>query len=153
MRQRNEAELVKKYFHYLFSEYGFTIIDVKYFEDFSNWVAVLTSDKYRLRFLEDRGTVTLAIGPLWDPPGWDAGPWFDLSFVIAYLNQEPFAWDYDVLAPAEPQIERLSHVLRPYMDQICTVFSPDAFPEHHDELRRLWDKWYRDFLNYPAKRL
>lgn len=150
MHQRNEADLIRKYFHYLFDEYGFTMIDVRHFNSYSDWVAVLASNKCRLRFIEDRGTVMLAVGPLWDPLGWEAGPWFELPIVTAYLNQGIFTWEYDQLGPTEPQLRSLADLLRPYIDQICTMFSPDNFPKHEDNLRRLYDERYGDHLE-PGK--
>lgn len=150
MHQRNEAELIEKYFQYLFTEYGFSISEMKYFEDFSNWLVVLTAAECRLLFMEDRGSVLLSVGPPWNPSNWEAGRWFGLGIVIAYLNDGVFPWYYwDQMGPAEPQMEKLSGILRPYMTQICTLFSPKAYAEHETELNQLVKK--RDDYFKPGR--
>lgn len=151
MGQRNEQELVREYFHYLFEEYGFTFADFRYFDSFSDWVALLVSDKCRLKIFEDRGSVMVAVGPLWDPPSWEAGPWYDLSFVIDYLTEGVFTWDYDKMGPAEPQLKWLADILRPYTDQVCTLFGLGSFPDHEDDLHRLWEKYVDSLI--PGKHL
>lgn len=130
MQERNKPELIRKYFAFLFDQYNFKIIDIRYFDTYSNWAAVLISDKFRVRFHEDRGTVMIAFGPLWDPPGWEAGPWHDLDFVIAYLNRVPVTVEYSDTFQVEPQLERLAKKLVPYLDQICDLFSPENFLTH-----------------------
>lgn len=144
------VEQIKKYFRYLFDESGFTVVSETYFDSFGNWVVVLASDDCRLRFFQDRGEVSIAVSPLWSPPGWQAGPWFDLPIVTAYLTQGQYTWEY---APGstEQQLERLAGILRPYCDQICAMFRKEVFPEKEEELRgletqrskRLWDKLHR----------
>ncbi len=84
----------------------------------------------------------LSISPLWDSPGWQAGPWVGLSIVIAYLNNGVFNWDYDWTGTAEMQLERLAGVLRPYIDRILALFGSDAFLEHYAELKRLYYERY-----------
>ncbi len=142
MAHGSEFDLVKVHFPYLFDEYGFSVIDIRYFDSFTNWVAVVVSKRCRIRFFEDRGGVELAIGPLWDPPGWQAGPWFDLPAVLAYLNHGVFTWDYGPTGRTGPQLERLSAALHPQMGLICAIFSPENYPKHEAALRRLWDERY-----------
>lgn len=148
MRQRNEAELVKRYFPYLFDEYGFAMIDERYFDHFSNWVVVLVSGtrKCRMRVMEDRGTVMIAVGPIWDPPGWESGPWTDITTLLEYLHQGVFDITYNQMGPAEPQLTRLSVILHLYMDQICAICNSAVFSEHADKLQQLWEKQWGRYL-------
>jgi hypothetical protein len=149
MEQRNERELVERNFYYLFEQYGFTIVDFRFFDSFSNWMALLISAKCRLKIYEDRGSVMIAGSPLWDPPDWEAGPWYDLSFVVEYLTHGEFTWDYDKMGSAEPQLKWLAEILHPYTDQICALFQSDSFPDHEENLHRLWVR-YVDSLT-PGK--
>lgn len=138
---------IKELFHYLFEDYGFTVFSETYFESFGNWVIVLLSNGCRIRFFEDRGEVSIAVGPLWSPADWQAGPWFDLPIVIAYLTNEKDTWEYKSGSTAE-QLERLAGLLRPSCDQICELFEEDVFQQRRRELEslekqrynQLWDK-------------
>jgi len=141
MHQRKERGLIEKYFHYLFTEYAFSFSEIKYFQDFSNWLAVLTATECRLLFIEDRGSILLSVGPPWNPSNWEAGHWFGIEIVIAYLNNGIFPWYYwNQMGPAEPQLEKLSEIIRPYMAQICALFSPKVYTETEPKLYQLAKK-------------
>ena len=80
-------EQIETHFFYLFDEYGFRVFSSTiWHESFGNWVVVLLSDGFRITLFHDRGDVTLLVGPLWSPPGWQAGPWYDLPLVVEFLT-------------------------------------------------------------------
>lgn len=130
---------IRKYFDYLFDANGFEVISESYFQSFGNWVVVLQSDDCRIRFLQDREEVSIAVGPVWSPPGWNAGPWFDLSIVIAFLTREKEILERR-LGNTDQQIEYLADTFRSYLDQICELFREDTFRQQRDKLELLRDQ-------------
>ena len=138
---------IKKHFHYLFEDYDFTVFSETYFESFGNWVVVLLSDDFRIRLFEDRGDVTLAVGPLWSPPGWQGGPWHDLTRITAFLTQGKDIWEYK-RGTTDEQLQRLAGILRPYCDQIRELLQEEVYQQNKEKLRRvgeqlrdqLWDQ-------------
>lgn len=134
-------EQIKKYFGYLFDDYGFDVISETCFESFGNWVVVLRSNDCRLRIVQDRGEVSIAAGPLWSPLGWQAGPWFDLRVITAFLTQGKVMPEY-IPGKTDQQLERLSNLLRSYCDQICELFQERVFQQKRAEL-----ELYRDQLD------
>lgn len=136
-------ERIRKVFCYLFEDHGFTVFSETYFESFGNWVIVLLSDSCRVRLLEDRGEVSIAIGPLWSPASWQAGPWFDLPVVIAYLTDGKDKWEYKS-GDTTQQLERLGSSLHQYCDQICEMFKDDVFQKKQEELRAIEEQWHSE---------
>ncbi len=139
MTHSTVMEQIKKYFGYLFDEYGFDVIAETYFESFGNWVVVLQSDDCRVRIIQDRGEVSVAVGPLWSPPGWQAGPWFDLAVITAFLTQGKGTLEYRP-GRTDQQLERLANLLRSHCDQICELFQDKVFQQKRVELELLRDQ-------------
>jgi hypothetical protein len=133
-------ERIEEFFGYLFKDYNFTVFSETYFESFSNWVIVLLSDSCRIRFLEDRGEVSIAIGPPWSPASWQAGPWFDLLIVIAYLTNGEDIRTYES-GNTTQQLEGLGSLFRQYCNQICELFREDVFQKKQGGLREVEEKW------------
>jgi hypothetical protein len=133
------VDQIRKYFDYLFDANGFEVISETYFQSFGNWVVVLQSDDCRIRFLQDRGEVSIAVGPVWSPPSWNAGPWFDLSIVIAFLTPKKEILERR-LGNTDQQIEYLADTFRTYCDQICELFREDTFRQERDKLELLRDQ-------------
>jgi len=138
--------VIRRKFAYLFQEYKFDIIFERYFDSFGNWVIVLVSRDCRVRFFQDRGEITISIGPLWSPPGWEAGPWFDLFLVLEYLTKRTSVWGYQPGSMSQ-QLDYLSATLRPYCSQLYELFNPDSFSATEAELRLLKEKRDKEFWN------
>lgn len=131
---------IKTIFHYLFDDYGFAVIAETYFESFGNWAVVLQSgDCCRIRIFQDRGEIFIALGPLWSPPSWNAGPWFDLTVIVAFLTQGKDILEYELGKP-DWQLERLADRLRPYMEQICELFRENVFEQKREALELLQEQ-------------
>ena len=126
-------EFIERYFDYLFKEYGFSVISETDFDSFGNWVIVLQSDSSRIRFFQDRGEVSLAVGPLWSPPSWQAGPWYDLSVITTFLSKGQHTFKYE-LGTTERQLERLTQALHLSCKQICELFQETTYQRIRQEL-------------------
>lgn len=129
------TDKIRKHLPFLFDIYGFSVTSETTFESFGNWVVVLESKECRLRFFQDRGEITLAVGPLWSPPGWQSGPWFDFRAVIRYLSHGNDRWEYGG-GSTEEQLRRLAEKLPPHLPQIFQLFREDVFPKKQPELQR-----------------
>ena len=135
------VDQIKKHFDYLFIEYGFQIISETHFESFGNWAIVLQSDACRLRFFNDRGEVFIAASPLWSPPSWQAGPWYDLASIVAFLTQGKEKLELEPkLGEIEQQLMQATEVFRIYCDQIIESFREDTFQKNQSELELFKDQ-------------
>lgn len=151
MKRSMIVEQISKHFRYLFNDYGFNVISETHFESFGNWVVVLASDDFRIRLFEDRGEVTISVGPLWSPPGWQAGPWYDLTFTIEFLTQGKDLFEYEG-GKTEQQLERLAGVLRAYCDQIHELFQEEVFRQKQEELELLVEQRLDQFWNQLTRK-
>lgn len=136
MVRLNVREDILRCFRFLFDIYGFAVTEEVQFESFANWVAVLESPDCRIRLFQDRGQLTLAVGPKWFPPGWESGPWFDLAVVIEYLTAGENRWEYRGGTTRE-QMEYLGDTLRVYWEEIHKLFQSANFQHKQQELRRV----------------
>jgi hypothetical protein len=131
------SDKIRHWFNWLFDEYGFALATERQFDSFGNWVVVLQSDKCgRIRIIQDRGEVFLALGPQWSPVSWDAGPWYSLDVVVRYLSDGDDRFD-PALGEIEQQMERLAEKLQCNISAACGLFRSDAFWEKKDELDAL----------------
>ena len=120
MSDRDEViDSLNKHFDYLFHDYGFDLFADTFTTNY--WVVVLLSDDCRIRFLRDRDGVSFAVGPLWDPPGWQAGPWYDLRIVLRFLANIKDAFE-NKLGPIEKQFELINHNFSAYSESILNLF-------------------------------
>ena len=112
------AEQVKKHFHYLIDEYGFSVVDERYdAEAFGDSLVQFQSSTVDLSIILDRGQVLIDIGPHPESPDYR----FGLVSVIEFLAPEadepayifPETWDnyYDMI---DWQVTRLARVLQQY---------------------------------------
>jgi hypothetical protein len=147
MAKANEAiNLIRQHFSFLFDD-GFVVI---YSEDpkaFGNWLVILRSGKFTVKFREDRGQVMLACGPLTAPVGWDHHQYCDLEILIGFLKNDPKVdfrepFPYDLSA----QLERLAKKMIPYYDKITEFCQSDIFSAHQKDLEIYWKKVTNDYL-------
>jgi hypothetical protein len=129
---QSETSIIKEHFSYLLDR--FEIISETNFESFGNWVVVLVSKKCRVRIMYDRGEVSLAVGPLWSPMGWQAGPWYDLSVIWRYLSLNDQLLETELGLPADKQLQNLSISFRKEFERICSLFTEENFKQIEDEL-------------------
>lgn len=140
MKQATSLEQIRKYFGYLFDEYGFNVVAETHFESFGNWVVVLQSDDCRIRIIQDREEISVALGPLWSIPGWQAGPWYDLAVITAFLTQGNSTVEYRSTT-TDRQLEQLAEVLHSRYDQIRELFQGETFRQRQAELELLRDQF------------
>lgn len=128
---------IQRDFPFLLDEYGFKVSDEKVFESFGNWAIVLTSDKYcRIRLTQDRGEVSISFGPDWPDPGWEAGPWYDISVVLTALNET------NVTLPSfrssiKIQLETISNIIKPIIPKISTLFKSKNYEKNKKLLNKI----------------
>jgi hypothetical protein len=133
MTPSETVDQIREFFGYLFDDFGFRVISETHFESFSNWVVVLQSEVCRIRIFRDRGEVSIAVGPLWLPPGWQAGPWFDLTVLISFLTNGKYTLEHAV-GDTSQQLKRLADVFHLYYDQVCELFQEQVFQQKKGEL-------------------
>lgn len=134
---------IGKAFDYLFRDYGFGIQQERQFESFGNWVVVLESPDCRMRIFQDRGYISIAFGPVWSPPDWEAGPWFGLEVIFEYLSVKYTLTNEDVIRELSPvSLEHLANMLKPHLKSICDLFQAEAFPSHRDKLEHIADNLF-----------
>lgn len=138
------VETIRRYFGFLFAKREFTVITECYFDSFDNWVVVLESKDCRIRFFQDRGEVTIAFGPVWSPPNWQSGPWYDLRVMIRYITQGNEQWEYQG-GSTEEQFEHLAKKLRRFWQQICQLFRDDIFPQEQQVLQKIQEEMDDEF--------
>jgi hypothetical protein len=138
--QSEIADEIRRRFQYLFDEHSFVLGSERHFESFGNWAVVLQSDTCgRIRIMQDRGEVFLALGPQWSPLSWDAGPWYSLDVVVQYLSGGLDRFE-STLGRTDEQLGRLAERLRPYIDAACKLFQGDTFEASTGELDALRQK-------------
>jgi len=136
-------KLVRQYFSCLFEAYEFSVATLVHFPDFGNWAMVLLSEHCRILFHKDRGELAMAFGPLgshrtWNRKPrttWDSGPWYDVGFVLAYLEL-----DQSLLTKHYPperldkQMRNIAEKVLPYIREVCELFQEDRFWLEKDRL-------------------
>ena len=102
---------------------------------------VLQSDDCRLRFFKDRGEVFIAASPHWSPPSWQAGPWYDLAVIVAFLTQGKEKLELEPkLGEVEQQLIQLTTVLRLHCDEIVELFRSNTFQQKQSDLELFKDQ-------------
>jgi hypothetical protein len=135
--QTEIANEIRRAFRYLFEEHGFSFESERHFDSFANWAVVLQSPKCgRIRIMQDRGEVFLALGPQWPSLTWDAGPWYGLEVVVKYLSGGRDRFESG-LGPVSDQLGRLADRFRPYVDASCNLFQEDTYEVKRSELEEV----------------
>jgi hypothetical protein len=144
MTKQKAADKIKEHFDYLFTEYGFKVHSESDFPSFGNWAVVLLSNRCRLRFFQDRGTVFLDLGPPHPSPEWQAGSLHGLNFLIEFLTKGKEMFEYEH-GEIDEQLKRLADALHVYLDQICQAFDQGDLEQDNDELKQFSEQWNERF--------
>jgi len=140
IRNSDEAlEKIKTHFHFLFDK-GFLVAD-KAFENqsFGNWIVVLYSKMLLVRFIQDRGSIHVVVGPPWESTTTDSlGHFLELQLLIDYLNNKQLT----VLTPVEPrdvddQLSKLSSLLIANFEKIISFLNTEDYLQKEDEIKAL----------------
>jgi hypothetical protein len=135
---QSATSIVREYFSYLFDR--FEIVSETNFESFGNWVVVLVSKKCRVRIMHDRGEVSLAVGPLWSPPSWQAGPWYDLAVMWRYLSLSEPLLETQLDLSIDERLKNLSISFHEHAERVCDLFVEENFKQTEDELNSIKNK-------------
>jgi hypothetical protein len=137
MREKDVIEKIRPPFGYLFDRYQYQVIGCRLFANTQNWIVVLESPSCgRFMAFEDRGEIIIALGPHGSSESATDSRWFDLAVIVEHLSQGKHMLGSSAGEP-EQQLAELADVLRPYMDQICPLFSSSVFEGAEDELDRI----------------
>lgn len=132
------AEQIKKHFHYLIDDYGFSVIDERYdHEAFGNSLVQFRSSTTDVVVVLDKGQVLIDISPYPEIPNYR----FGLATVVEFLSPDadepayifPEKWD-NYYGMIDWQVTRLTRVLRQY----CAPVLRGEFSKwkEMDEIRR-----------------
>ena len=143
---QRHKQLIQTTFRYLFDEFEFKIFEVRTFPSFGNWVGVLISeDCCRIQLLQDRSDLMVLVGPVWSPPGWESGPFYDISVIFKALGEETIYISNKYWNEEEKQLEEISRIITPLMPKICDLFSGEHYKENRKRLdliyQRMRDEW------------
>jgi hypothetical protein len=114
---------LRKYFNFLFV-HGFSIQSYRYQSDrMGFWEIILTSQDIGIQIYDDRGETMLSMCSNQNKDGL----WFGLGTVVFFVtNGETFIGSFDGdFADQNKQLERLSVILKKYIDEICIVLGRD----------------------------
>ena len=108
-------------YNFLIEDFGFSKLDEKYYsESFGDFYVILRSNKFLLRYSNDKSFLTVQIAALKAPTDW-----LDLLFVKNFIyNPEDINPDAQDLNPGT-RIEELNDFLRSDFDLICDLFSAE----------------------------
>lgn len=108
------AALVKKHFHFLLADFGFTLAHESYApETMGNAEVVFASTTVGISIVCDRNQVLIALGPLTQP----RREWYEFAVVVRAFAPEVevvyafAAYGAEPQPPLEAQVLRLAHLL------------------------------------------
>jgi hypothetical protein len=154
-------KLIEKYFGFLITQYGFSIVYKDGPGSFGDCAVVLQSGDCRINIFMDRGGVIIEVGLRYAPnyytssEQWEPGSlsrWYSTQHVTAFLTQgleqvnweyPPIDWNLDSFTRVEQQMAELSTILKPYWNQIIELFQEENFKKKQKEL----DKFVEDLWN------
>jgi hypothetical protein len=134
-------------FRFLINDFGFVKQEEKYSpESFGNFYIELSSDKFLLRYINDRSFLTIEIASLLEPSNW-----YGLSFVENFIyHPEDINPDKQEIGNVK-RIEGLNMFLKKDFGLISNLFSSEKYKntrEKIDELLKI-----RFDQRYPGKRI
>jgi hypothetical protein len=149
MSQFSPVDLIKTYFGYFFDTFGFKVVEEELFNGFRNWIVVLRMEQIcRVQFREDRGELFVLFGPVWSPPGYEHGPWYDIDVVLEYFGgkYKEYINDHSSLPDRmEEQMSKYALIVQPLLPRICDLFTGDSFEIREKELEQIHKKRRDEF--------
>jgi len=156
MAQFSPVDLIRTSFAYLFDKYGFKVVEQELFDGFGNWIVVMQLEpKCRTQFRLDRGELFILFGPIWSPPGYEDGPWYDIDVVLEYLGgkNKEYINDHSRYPDSiEEQMSKLALIVRPLLPRICELFSGNNFEIRKMELDQIYKKRMDEFWAKHTKK-
>lgn len=151
MKEQPFVDLVKKYFGFLVTDYGFDLTTREWKQDPFNAPVFLQSEDFRIHFYMDRGGVDIDAGTLEAPDlytsskQWERGSpmrWYSLPSLVVYFKRQVdpdyqadeflnFPFGYDQI---EEQLCKYSLFLKPYWSKILDFFKKENFKQNQKEL-------------------
>jgi hypothetical protein len=123
-------------FKFLIDEFNVEKIEEQYnYENFGNFFITLSAEDFMLRYINDRGFLTIEIASAIDPE-----KWYDLSFVRDFVyNKEKINADERKLSNNE-RVGELNSFLKKDFNLIRSLFSQQNYPETKYQLATLLKK-------------
>ena len=145
-------EQIRRYFNYLFDQYGFQVAHCEDAPGEARHLVVLESEACRIKFIQNRWDIYVEVGTLAAPIGWqDVAPgqgiryWYDIGSVLDFLERKPL--DINELSQDQPvltvdqQLAELATALQPVCDQLMALFREDTF-----------ERWQREYQEFKRER-
>jgi hypothetical protein len=131
MTRRLELEVTSALGDFLRSRAFAKVFDEYDARYFGNEVLVYRSPELSLKFVRDRGEVSVDVGPL------DGSNWYMAPRLFEYLGIPA----HDLYGPADAEmLRRHALILGESYDAITSLLSPENLPESERELREFWKK-------------
>jgi len=129
---------IRKYFDFLYDR-GFETT-YKFYDRkaFGNWIVILRSEKYFIRFVQDRGAIFLQIGPRWGLQELKSSNLTDVDVLVPYIKTRDF--DFHIRSISEDkneQLQRLRLLFLDNFDEIFAFMSRANFDEEKTKITRL----------------
>jgi hypothetical protein len=138
-------EQIRHYFAYLFLQHEFQPVVETHYDSFGNWLVVLASKEYKIRFTQDRGEIDIAVGPnqAFVNSDWETGPWFNLSLIVYFLTNtaQMLKPGHSKPGSMDEQLDRFSKIFSIYKDSIRDLMAADNFKESEQSLKLLEPQW------------
>jgi hypothetical protein len=143
------VEEIRKQFSYLFDIYNFNVVSEVHFQSFGNWVVVLASKEYHIRFFQDRGYLDIALGPNHPQLDWESGPWFNLDLILSIVSdgKDDLSKVKKVFNNLSQQLTELSNAYQPYSESINQLFSQNVYKENEQKLLVANKQWHEQIWN------
>lgn len=128
---------IKKHFGYLLKDYGFKLIEAEDFNSFDNAVVTLSSSDLHIRFVRERGKISVQIASI---PFRER--YFEFDFIWLVIEKRSLSE-----IPNEMDIETLSKFLKRHYFDIQEKFSKEKIEATITELEAVKEEWLR--RKYP----
>jgi hypothetical protein len=129
LKYENRENLYK----FLIDDFGFAKTAEKYSaEAFGNFYIDISSDKFLLRYVNDRDFLTIEIAPVFDPSNW-----YSLSFLENFIyHPEDINPDEREISNAE-RIEGLNRFLKRDFDLISDLYNKENYKNTQGKIAEL----------------
>jgi hypothetical protein len=145
----NIVDQIQKHFGFLF-EHDFRVIDKLYDNaNFGNWIVLLRSEKLFIRFVQDRGDLSISIGPhLSYHQLRDTDNLIDVDILIDYIKKKDFDISPRGISKSMmEQLQRLSSLLLVEYDEVIAFFDNERFMAEKETIRNLFREKFKS--RYP----
>ena len=123
----------EKLFKFLVEEFNLKKIEEHYDpEVFGNFFIILSAKDFILRYINDKGFLTVEIASIMDKE-----KWYDLSYIKDFIYNKGKVNADDRILSNNDRIEELNNFLRREYNIISLLFSQQNYPDIKDQLTKI----------------